>query len=166
MSWLISDKNNLRDLPVEERLTKCASILKNGKNQSDRWEAVWLTGEIAREVKPISSIFQKAANLLVWVLNHDNDGVVKHEVCYQIAASNMRQKISDLVNAALHNSSALARHEALECLGGMEAFDIRKIIAKALEDPVPYVKETASFAIKRLERMKQRNGQFKLSSVL
>ena len=104
-------------------------------------------------------IFDKASDLLVWVLENDDDGVVKHEVCYQISASNMRKKIPDLLKAGLYNRSSLARHEAIECLGILEAFEVKDELKKAINDPVNYVKETAIFAIKRLGRMKSRKSK-------
>ena len=158
MSWVILDKEDFRSLPPKKRLEKLEYVLKNEKDSSKRWDAVWLTGELASEVGS-GSLFDKAADLLVWVLENDDDGVVKHEVCYQISARNMRKKIPDLIKAGLSNKSSLARHEALECIGLMEAFETIDELKKAFNDPVSYVRETAIFAIKRLERMKHRKGQ-------
>ena len=165
MSWVIRDEEKLRDLPLESRLQRCEDILKHDKDQSKRWDAVWLVGEIAREAGK-GPLFDKAAELLAWDLANDNDGVVKHEVCYQISACDMRDKIPDMVEAGLRNESALARHEAIECLGSMEAFEVKENLKEGLKDPIPYVRETAAFAIKRLERMERRKGQYNLSEIL
>jgi HEAT repeat protein len=165
MSWVILDENNIRNFTPKERLEQCDDILKNEKDPSKRWDAVWITGELAREMRG-SSLYNKAADLLVWTLENDDDGVVKHEVCYQISACNMRNKIPDLVKAGLYNNNPLARHEAIECLGFMEAFEIKDELKRALNDPVDYVKETAMCAIKRLERMKNRKNRFSVPEIL
>ncbi len=157
MSWVILDEEDFRSLPPKKRLEKLEYVLKNEKDSSKRWDAVWLMGELASEVGS-GSLFDKAADLLVWVLENDDDGVVKHEVCYQVSARLMRKKIPDLLKAGLCNKSSLARHEALECIGFMEAFETIDELKKAFNDPVSYVRETAIFAIKRLERMKHRKG--------
>ncbi len=162
--WKILDDNNLRKLLPEKRLEKLEEILKHDIDPSKRWDAVWLVGELAKEGGS-SSLYDKAADLLVWALENDDSGVVKHEVCYQIVSCNMREKIPDLLNCALNDKSSLARHEALECLGGMEAFEIKDDLKKALNDPVYYVAETAAFAIRRLDRMENRKGQFQLSEI-
>ncbi len=166
MSWVILDEFNTRSLSPIERLEKYEDVLKNEKDPSKKWDAVWLTGELAREMKS-GPVFDKASDLLIWVLENDDDGVVKHEVCYQISASNMRKKIPDLLKAGLYNPSSLARHEAIECLGILEAFEVKDELKKAINDPVNYVKETAIFAIKRLRRMKSiKSKNYYVSDIL
>lgn len=165
MSWVILDENNIRNTSPKERLVQCKEILENEKDASKRWDVVWILGELARNERE-TSFFNSAADLLVWTLENDNDGVVKHEVCYQISTCNMRNKIPDLLRAGLYNENPLARHEAIECLGFMEAFEIKDELKKALNDPVDYVKETAMCAIKRLDRMKNRNGRFSAPEIL
>jgi len=163
--WEILDEDNLKQLLPEKRLEKLEEILKHDIDSSKRWDAVWLVGELAKK-EGSGFLYDRAADLLVWALGNDYNGVVKHEICYQIGFCNMRKKIPDLLNSALNDRSSLARHESLECLAGMEAFEIKDDLKKALEDPVSYVAETASFAIKRLERMKNRKGQFQLSEIV
>ncbi len=159
MRWLVFDENNLRSIPPNDRLVQCENILKNESNQSKRWDIVWLVGESAREAGS-GTIFEKASDLLAWVLENDEDGVVKHEVCFQISESNMRKKIPDLARAGLCNESALARHEAIESLAAMEGFEVEGEIAKALQDQVDFVRDTASFGIKYLERLKHLNTEY------
>ncbi|HET6518104.1 MAG TPA: HEAT repeat domain-containing protein [Nitrosopumilaceae archaeon] len=165
MSWVILDDENIRNTSPENRLKHCKDVLENEEDASKRWDAVWILGELAREEKE-TPFFNKAADLLVWTLENDDDGVVKHEVCYQISACNMRNKIPDLVKAGLYNDNPLARHEAIECLGFMEAFEIKDELKKALHDPEYYVKETAMCAIKRLERMKNKKNRFTAPEIL
>ena len=163
--WIVIDENNLRQLLPEKRLEKLEEILKHEIDPSKRWDAVWLVGELAIKERS-SSLYDRAADLLVWTLENDDSGVVKHEACYQIVACNMRKKIPDLLNSALNDKSSLARHEAIECLGGIEAFEVKDDLEKALKDPVSYVAETAAFSIRRLERLQNRKGQFQLSEIL
>ncbi len=163
--WMIIDENNLRKLLPEKRLEKLEEILKHDIDPSKRWDAVWLVGELAKKERS-SFLYDRAGDLLVWTLENDDSGVVKHEACYQIVACNMREKIPDLLNSALNDKSSLARHEAIECLGGIEAFEVKDDLKKALKDPVSYVAETAAFSIRRLERLENRKGQFQLSEIL
>ncbi len=165
MSNIILDEGKLRNLPIRERLDKCISIIKNEPDESLRWDAVWLAGEIA-EMNPDTPLFDEVADLMAWVLKNDNNGVVKHEACYQIAARNMRKKIPDLVETALNDKSVIAKHEAIESLGLMRAFDSKDLISKSLEDPNPEVRETTAFVMKRLERLQKIKGAYVPSKVL
>ncbi|MDE1868260.1 MAG: HEAT repeat domain-containing protein, partial [Thaumarchaeota archaeon] len=155
MSRLIIDESNLRSLPVSERLDKCLGILMKETDESLRWDAVWLAGEIAEISGPDDPIFGKVSDLMAWVLKNEANGVVKHEACYQIAARNMREKIPDLIDVALKDPSIIARHESIESLGLMRAFDTKEMLARATNDPNPDVKETALFVLKRLERLEK-----------
>ncbi|PIY88153.1 MAG: PBS lyase, partial [Nitrosopumilales archaeon CG_4_10_14_0_8_um_filter_34_8] len=145
---------NIRSLPSNERFEKCEQILKNEKDESKRWDAVWLIGELAEKKDPNDSMFQNVSNVLEWVLLNDTNGVVKHEACFQVAARNMREKIPVLVNTALYNTSILAKHEAIESLGLMRAYEAEPLIRKALDDPSVDVRETALFVLKRFERLR------------
>jgi len=151
MAIEVLDENNLRELPDEQRLLACERILKNDSDESKRWDAVWLIGEIAENRSEGDPLFDKIADLFEWTLKNDYNGVVKHEACYQIAGRNMKSKISVLVDAALNDKSILTKHEALESLGLMRAFDAIDLIRDAEIDPSIDVRETARFVIKRLE---------------
>ena len=154
MSKLALDDKELRKLPLEERFSKLEYIFKNSDNESARWDAVWLAGEIPVEVGLKGPLFDKVADLFAWVLKNDNNAVVRHEVCYQIAGRNMRNKIPDLAESSLHDKSALVRHEAIECLGIIYAFDKIDVMEKGLNDSSEYVRETARMVLKRMERIK------------
>lgn len=159
------DENNIRSLSPEERFLVCEQILKNEKDESKRWDAVWLIGELAEKKGQDDPMFIKVSDVLEWVLVNDNNGVVKHEACFQVAARNMRKKIPILVNTALHNDSILAKHEAIESLGLMRAFEAESLIQKALDDPSLDVRETAAFVLKRFNRLKN-NRDYKPSDIL
>ena len=165
MGIQLLDENNVRSLSPDERFLVCEQILKNEKDESKRWDAVWLIGELAEKKDQNDPMFNKVSDVLEWVLNNDNNGVVKHEACFQVAARNMRNKIPVLVNTALHNKSILAKHEAIESLGLMRAFETESLIQEALDDPSSDVRETAKFVLKRFERLKN-HGDYNPSDIL
>ncbi|MFB5606547.1 MAG: HEAT repeat domain-containing protein [Candidatus Nitrosomaritimum yanchengensis] len=165
MAIEIYDENNLRDLPEAQRFSMCERIIKNDSDESKRWDAVWLIGELAENRDPEDSMFIKSADLMEWVLKNDDNGVVKHEACYQIAGRNMRSKIPALVESALNDKSILTKHEAIESLGLMRAFDAIDLIRDAEIDPSIDVRETARFVIKRLQRL-QNQGEYKPAEIL
>lgn len=165
MAIEIYDENKLRDLPDDKRMSVCENIIKNDNDESKRWDAVWLIGELAENKTNDDPLFDKAADLMEWVLKNDDNGVVKHEACYQIAGRNMRSKIPVLVDSALNDKSILTKHEALESLGLMRAFDSINLIRDAECDPSIDVRETARFVIKRLERM-QSQGEYKPTNIM
>jgi hypothetical protein len=86
----IIDEANLRSLPPRERLYRCASIIENEVDESMRWDAVYLAGEIAK-TNPADPIFDKVADLVSWILENDDNGIIKHESCFQIAARDTRK---------------------------------------------------------------------------
>ncbi len=165
LALLILDDDNIRRLPPQQRLESCQQIIQNEKDESKRWDAVWLAGEIAEDRAEGDAIFDKVADLMAWVLENDDNNVVKHEACYQIAARNMRSKIPVLIAASLGDKSGLTKHEALESLGLMRATEAIDLIRKALDDPNEDVRQTASFVIKRLRRM-QNAGTYKPSQII
>lgn len=166
MSATVIDENLVREMSLEKRLEFCLPIIKKEKDESKRWDAVWLAGEIAEIAGPKEPIFDKVADLMAWILENDDNGVVKHEACFQIAARNMREKIPDLVNSAFHDTSALVKHEAIESLGLMRAFEVEEEIKKAVNDPSPDVSETARFVLKRLERLRNITTEYVPSQIL
>ena len=161
----VFDEDELRKLSDEERFAACEHTLKNEKDESYRWDAVWLVGELAENKNEGDPIFEKVAELMEWVIKNDNNGVVKHEACFQIAARNMRKKIPVLVDAALNDPSILTKHEAIEALGLMRAFETEDSIKKASDDPSRDVKETVEFVLKRFERLKNQ-GEYKPYNIL
>jgi len=143
----------IRNLPLEKRFETLDHIVKNSTDESERWDAVWHLGEIAEDVDLKGPMFDKVSDLSVWILKNDNNCVVRHEVCYQIAGRNMRKKIPDLIQAGLYDESDLVRHEAIECLAIIRAYHTRDEVKKALKDSSSYVRETAEFVLKRLDRL-------------
>ncbi len=159
------DEGKIRELDDEERFVACEYILKNESDESKRWDAVWLVGELAENKNEGDSMFDRVSEIMGWVVKNDSNGVVKHEACYQIAARNMRKMIPILIDAALFDTSILTKHEALESLGLMRAFEVENLIKKAKEDPNIDVRETAEFILKRFGRMKS-VGLYKPTNIL
>lgn len=166
MSRHVIDEQDIRKLPPRERLDKCSLILKNSDDESLRWDAVWLAGEIAETSDPNDPIFNEVANLMVWVLENDDNGVVKHEAAFQIAARNMRNKIPNLIHSSLNDKSPLVRHEAIESLGLMRAFEAEEMISKMVSDENRDVGQTAAFVLKRLARLKDVKTEYIPSKIL
>jgi len=165
MAITLIDEGKLRELPDEERFSICEKTLKTDKDESKRWDAVWLAGELAENKNENDPMFKKVSDLMEWILKNDDNGVVKHEAAFQVAARNMRHKIPALVDAALHNESILTKHEAIESLGLMRAFEAEPLIQQALKDPSPDVRETAQFVFKRFARLKNQ-GEYKPYNIL
>ncbi|MGQ0605713.1 MAG: HEAT repeat domain-containing protein [Candidatus Nitrosotenuis sp.] len=165
MGVLIFDDNLIRELSPDQRLERCKEIIQNENDESKRWDAVWLTGEIAENRVAGDPIFDQIADLMEWILVHDDNNVVKHEACYQIAARNMRAKIPALINAVTNDPSALTKHEALESLGLMRATEAIELIKNALNDPIEDVRQTARFVIKRLKRI-EGSGSYRPSKII
>ena len=93
-----------------------------------------------------------------WVLQNDDNGVVKHEACYQIAMRKMTKKIPYLINSVLNDKSGLVKHEAIEALGLLNAFDSDVLISKTVNSPNTDVRQTADFVMRRLERVKKKQS--------
>ena len=95
-------------------------------------------------------------DLFAWVLKNDPNDVVRHEVCYQIAARNMTRIIPELAHAANYDVSPLVRHEATECLMIIRAVDQIGAIEKSMEDENESVRNTARLVLKRMKRYKSK----------
>ena len=146
----------IKKLPLEERFEKLEKIFKTSKDESERWDAVWLAGEIPVEVNLKGPLFEKMTDLFAWVLKNDPNDVVRHEVCYQIAARNMRRIIPELAYSANYDPSPLVRHEATECLMIIRATDQMDAIEKSMKDENESVRNTAQLVLKRMGRYKSR----------
>ena len=164
MGQVSLDTDGIRKLPHEERINKLNDILKNSEDESERWDAVWMLGELAEETGLKGPIFDKAGELLAWSLKNDDNSVVRHEISYQIAGRGYHKHIPDLIESALYDKSSLVRHESCECLSIIHALDAKPHIEKLLDDPVDVVRETARFVLKRMERIKDKEYDRMLSS--
>lgn len=152
----IFDEYEMRKLSPRERLDKINQIFRNERDESIRWDAVWLAGEITEEIDKDDPIFAEIADLMVWILLNDDNGIVKHEAAFQIGLRNMKSKIPNLIDSAINDKKELVRHEAIEALGLMRAHESKIELRKMLEDPSDAVRETAVFVLKRLDRLKNK----------
>jgi HEAT repeat protein len=162
---IIFDEYETRRMPLRERLDKVTQILRNEKDESIRWDAVWLAGEITEAVEKEDPILSEIADLMVWVLRNDDNGIVKHEAAFQIGVRNMRTKIPDLLYSAMNDKSEIARHESIEALGLMRAHEAAEKLEEMTTSPSDAVRETAIFVLKRLARLKNR-GEYKVENIL
>jgi hypothetical protein len=162
---IIFDEYEMRKLPPRERLNKIMQVLRNERDESIRWDSIWLAGEITEVINIDDPIFDEIADVMVWVLQNDDNGIVKHEAAFQIGVRNMRAKIPHLINSALNDKSELVRHEAIEALGLMRAHECKETLKKMLEDPSEAVRETSVFVLKRLDRLTNR-GDYKVEAIL
>lgn len=146
----------IKNLPLEERFLRLEEIFKTSNDESERWDAVWLAGEIPVEVGLKGPLFEKTTDLFAWVLKNDDNDVVRHEVCYQIAARNMRRIIPELAHAANYDPSPLVRHEATECLMIIRATDQMEAMKRSCQDENESVRNTAELVLKRMKRYKSK----------
>jgi hypothetical protein len=160
---IIFDEYQVRRLPPGERLDKVKQILRSEEDESIRWDGVWLAGEITDGMDTKDPMFAEVEDLLGWVLHNDDNVIVKHEAAFQIGARNMRNKIPDLVNAALYDESELVRHESIEGLGLIRDQGCKEALRSMLEDPSEPVRETAAFVLKRLARVR---GDYKVENIV
>jgi len=154
----ILDDLNIRSLPPQERFDKLSHILQNSDDESLRIDSVWLLSEMRDFVKENDPLYEKIADMLVWVLQNDKNGVVKHEAAFEIGRQNMINKIPDLLNAAIHDDDILVRHESVEALGLMKTDEFKEKIKVCLKDPAKEVRETTFFVLKRTERRKNQQN--------
>lgn len=162
---IIFDEYETRKMPLRERLDKVTQILRTERDESIRWDAVWLAGEITEAVEKEDPIISEIADLMVWVLRNDDNGIVKHEAAFQIGVRNMRTKIPDLLYSAMNDKSEIARHESIEALGLMRAHEATEKLKEMTTSPSDAVRETAIFVLKRLARLKNR-GEYKVENIL
>ena len=161
MDYFGLTENQLNKLPPKQRLEEMIKIIKHSDDESQRWDSICLCGELYHVLDRVDHDLSNADSLQMktyikdlfrWVLKNEKNGVVLHEVCYHIAARNIRELIPDLVTCGVCSDSILGRHEAIESLGLMNAQEVTDEIKRALDDPVQDVRETAQFVLKRLRR--------------
>ena len=138
--------------PIQERVEQCISILKNESDESLRVEALWVFADTFSELDFDNPLRKTIADTLEYVLMKDDNGVVKHEVCYLIGENNLRNKISVLREAIVHDPDPLVKHEAIEALGLLQDFKSIDVLKYSLDDPNPAVSQTAAIVLKQLSR--------------
>jgi HEAT repeat protein len=169
MTNVILDEYDLRAMPPRERLDKIKWILRNDEDESMRWDAVWLAGEIIDiEQLPLFDPMQtEIADLMVWVLKNEKNGIVKHEAAFQIGLRNMKDKLPYLYHTIENDDSDVARHEAIEALGLMrvQTDECKALLIRMSLQKNVAVSETARFVLKRLARLKGK-GEYKGEAII
>ena len=162
MVHFLLDENDIRKLSLEERYEHCSRSIRENDDPSFRWDNIWLSGEIIQEITPEHKLYKKLEELYAWNLEHDDNPVVKHETCYQIAGHDMRNLIPVLIKHAKDESQdILTRHEAIEALGLMRAYEAESIIKEiAQSNSDPSVTKTAEFVLMRFNRLKKLNTPY------
>lgn len=150
---IIYAESTLLQIPLQQRYDVCYKILKTNDDESLRGEVVWVLGKSLEEVD--NSLQQKIEDLLEDVLKNDNNAVVKHEVSFQLGEHNVMRKLPALIDASLNDPSELVRHESIEAIGLLKAFESKDYLKKALDDPNEAVKQTAQFVLKQLDRLEK-----------
>lgn len=157
----------LNELHPKTRLDFCISKLKNknGKSSiSERQDAIIMLGELYHKLqhseyskifnsKDTTSIYCKIINIFKWAIENESNCVPHHELSYQIAARDMRELIPVMVRVSLNHKSAVSRHEYIENLANLSAWEeLTKILPVVLEDPNPDIRETAVYCQDRMKR--------------
>lgn len=168
MPEVILDEYDLRALPPRERLDKIKEILENeNDDESYRWDGVWLAGEMTEKLGYGLPMWCEIADLMVWVLRNDPNGVVKHEAAFQIGLRKMIDKLPELYYTIRHDHSSITRHEAIEALGLVrdQSDEGKRLLTEMSQDPDEGVSETAIFVLKRLKRVEGK-GEYKGEAIL
>lgn len=159
---VVFDEYAMRKLPPGERFKKIQHVLNRETDESVRWDCIWLAGEILNEDK---SLINEIAQLMVWVLNNDDNSIVRHEAAFQIGLHNMRDKIPDLVHSIMNDRSDLVKHEAIEALGLLREHQSMETLETMLKDPSEAVRDTAWFVIRRLKRLRGQ-GEYRGEAII
>lgn len=155
----VLDEYDIRQLTPRKRLDKCKEIMKED-DESIRWDAVWLAGEI-QEICPRTDKIQKEiADFMEWILKNDVNSIVRHEAAFQIGLRNFRDKIPALVECAINDKSDIASHEAIEALGLMRAWEVIPLVKDMCSSTNEARRDTAIFVVKRLERLRSK-GEYR-----
>ena len=164
MDYFNLTENDLNKLGPVQRFEQMTKLIQLSDDESQRWDCICLCGELYHKLDndgyrlskyKIKKLKSEIESLFKWVIKNEKNGVVLHEVCYHIAARNIRSLIPDLVFCGINSDSILGRHEALESLGLMNAKEVMNQIGPALNDPVKDVRETAQFVLKRIKRYRK-----------
>ena len=166
MTNVVLDEYDIRALVPRKRLDRLKQILSDEQDdESIRWDAVWLAGEMCETLRMFDPMQKEIADLMVWVLKNEKNGIVKHEAAFQIGLRNMKEKIPDLLYCAQHDDSDIARHEAIEAFGLMRYHGCKKELEEMAKENNSAVSETATFVLKRLERLKDK-GEYRGEAII
>lgn len=157
MKQKIWDEYALAGLPLRERLDKCTHLIKTSKRKPQRWIAIYAAGEICYVLEKDDPMRLEIGELMVYVIKHEKDDVVKHEACFQLGLRNFDNHVDVLLDVAIHHRHhRISQHEAIEALGLLrtkEEYIIKSLKALALADD-DVVRVSAKFVLELLDFLK------------
>ena len=162
-------ERQLNELHPKTRLEFAIIKLKNenGKSTvSERQDAIIMLGELYHRLEKGQydseftvdekiKIHSIILDIFKWAIHNESNCVPHHELSYQIAARDMRELIPEMVRVSLENKSTVSRHEYIENLANIAAWDeLEEILPIFLNDPNPDIRETAQYCHDRMRRYK------------
>jgi hypothetical protein len=157
-------EDELNKLDPQTRLSVSIKIIKNSKSSiTQRADGLIIICELYHKLSDKQYDFSKSTtdkmkkqitNTIRWMMYNEKNCVVHHELFYQIAARNMTNLIKDMASCAKNSKSIVSRHEAIENIGMMMAWDHLDIIRDALNDSNQDIRQTAEWVMDRYSRYK------------
>lgn len=157
----------INQLNPKRRLEFCVSKLKNQdglSSVSQREDALIMLGELYYKLhknqdgleltaKEKQDICNKVRDAFEWGMDNEPSCVPHHEICYQVSQRDIRELIPKMAHIAVHHKSEVSRHEYVECLANIMAWDeLESILPRMLKDSSADVRETAQYCEDRLRR--------------
>ena len=157
----------INELKPKRRLEFCLSKLKNQdglSSVSEREDALIMLGELYYKLhknqdgfdltaKEKQDICDQVRDGFDWAMDNETNCVPHHEICYQISQRDIRELIPKMTHIAVHHKSEVSRHEYVECLANIMAWDeLESILPTMLNDSCADVRETAQYCEDRLRR--------------
>jgi HEAT repeats len=159
----VYDEFGLLGLRPRERIEKAMQIyqsqLKEGGDESQRWDMFLVLQATAEEVKESDQdLFNLIGKNFATFLSTDPNGFIRHEAGFQLGYNDMHEHTSVLVASALTDEDDVVRHECVEGLGLIRYPDVDFFKKIAESDPHPGVRETANVFLKRAKRLNKAAG--------
>jgi len=162
-------ENQLNELNPKIRLQVAIHKLKNHNGESsisERQDAIIMLGELYHKLKnnqykseftsdEITKTYSTIIDVFKWAIKNEPACVPHHELAYQIAARDMRELIPEMVSVSLEHKSTVSRHEFIENLANIAAWEeLKYVLPIVLQDPNPDIRETAQYCEDRMRRYK------------
>lgn len=162
-------EHQLNQLPPKTLLEFAICKLKNYNGTSsisERQDAIIMLGELYHKLKnnqyrseftsdEIDKTYSTILDVFKWAIKNESNCVPHHELAYQIAARDMRELIPEMVSVALEHKSIVSRHEYIENLANIAAWnELEYILSITLHDSNPDIRETSQYCKDRMRRYK------------
>ena len=156
MATQILDEIQLRSMPITERFHFCENIIKHDSDASFRGEALWVVGEIVKQIQRDDPLMKSISNLFRWVLDNEFDIFVRHEACFEVGEAGFSEHETKLVDIILDkNEDPVVRHEAIEGLGLLRAYHLTWVLEECAKEDNVSVRDTALFMLARFKRLQK-----------